>query len=84
LLQAVFYGAEFLAPRPTIEMEDHPLSATRYCLFNTFTVQHSFIHAPLNVFDNWHALGSSSRTGSLNPATLQMGSQSVSQSVSSS
>ena len=28
-----FYGEELLAPRPTRKLEDHPLSATRGCLF---------------------------------------------------
>jgi hypothetical protein len=31
-----FYGEGLLAPRPTPKLEDHPLSAVRYCLFNTF------------------------------------------------
>jgi len=31
-----FYGEESLAPRPTAELEDHPLSAVRDCLFNIF------------------------------------------------
>jgi hypothetical protein len=31
-----FYGEELLAPRPTPKLEDHPLSAVRCCLFNTF------------------------------------------------
>jgi len=30
------YGEQLLAPRPTPELEDHPLSAVRDCLFNTF------------------------------------------------
>ena len=29
-----FYCEELLAPRPTSELEDHPLSALRVCLFN--------------------------------------------------
>jgi hypothetical protein len=32
----IFYGEEFLAPRPTTKLEDHPLSAVRDCLFNVF------------------------------------------------
>jgi len=32
----MFYGEEFLAPRPTPKLEDHPLSAVGDCLFNTF------------------------------------------------
>jgi len=31
-----FYGEEFLAPRPTPKMEDHPLSAVRDYLFDIF------------------------------------------------
>jgi hypothetical protein len=31
-----FYGEEFLAPRPTPKLEDHPLSAVSDCLFNIF------------------------------------------------
>jgi hypothetical protein len=30
----IFYGEGLLAPRPTPKLEDHPLSAVRYCLFN--------------------------------------------------
>ena len=33
--KATFYD-ELLAPRPTPKLEDHPLSAVRYCLFNIF------------------------------------------------
>jgi len=45
---AVFYGKELLAPRPTTKLEDHPLSAVRYCLFNIFAANlhiggHSFV-----------------------------------------
>jgi hypothetical protein len=29
-----FYGEELLAARPTPKLEDYPLSAVRYCLFN--------------------------------------------------
>ena len=32
----IFYGEELLARRPTPKLEDHPLSAVRDCLFNTF------------------------------------------------
>jgi hypothetical protein len=32
----LFYGEEFLAPRSNPEMEDHPVSAVRDCLFNIF------------------------------------------------
>jgi hypothetical protein len=32
----IFYGEEFLAPRPNRKLEDHPLSALRDCLFNIF------------------------------------------------
>ena len=31
-----FYGKELLAHRPTPKVEDHTLSAVRYCLFNIF------------------------------------------------
>ena len=31
-----FYVEELLAPRPTPKLEDYPLSAVRYCLFNIF------------------------------------------------
>ena len=31
-----FNGKEFLAIRYTPKLEDHPLSASRYCLFNIF------------------------------------------------
>jgi hypothetical protein len=31
-----FYGDVLLAPRPIPHLEDHPLSAVRYCLFNIF------------------------------------------------
>jgi hypothetical protein len=31
----IFYGEESLAPRPTLKLEDHSLSAVRDCLFNT-------------------------------------------------
>jgi hypothetical protein len=33
-----FQGEELLAPRPTLKLEDQPLSAVRYCLFNIFAV----------------------------------------------
>jgi len=32
--KASFYGEDLLVPDPTHKMEDHPLSAVRYCLFN--------------------------------------------------
>jgi hypothetical protein len=32
----IFYGEELLAPRPTLKLEDHPLSAVHDCLFNIF------------------------------------------------
>jgi len=35
-LNKVFYREGLLAPRPTPKLEDHPLSAVRYCLFNLF------------------------------------------------
>jgi len=31
-----FYREELLVPRPTTNLEDHPLSVVRYCLFNVF------------------------------------------------
>jgi len=31
-----FYGKELLAPRPTLKLEDLPLSAARGCLFNIY------------------------------------------------
>ena len=31
-----FYGVELSAPRPTPNLEDHPLSAVRDCLFSIF------------------------------------------------
>jgi hypothetical protein len=31
-----FYGEELLAPRPTPNLEDHPLSVVRDCLFHIF------------------------------------------------
>jgi hypothetical protein len=31
-----FHGETLLKPRPTPQLEDHPLSAVRYCLFNIF------------------------------------------------
>jgi hypothetical protein len=31
-----FYGEDLLASRPTAKLEDHPMSAVRDCLFNTF------------------------------------------------
>jgi hypothetical protein len=44
----IFYGEEFLAPRPTSKLEDHPLSFVRGCLFNIFAANlHSwrpFLH----------------------------------------
>ena len=35
----LFYGEEFLAPRPTPpKLEDHPSLAVRDCLFNIFAI----------------------------------------------
>jgi hypothetical protein len=31
-----FHGEDFLAPRPTSKLEEHPLSAVSDCLFNIF------------------------------------------------
>ena len=36
ILICFFQGEELLAPRPTPNLEDHPLSAVRDCLFNLF------------------------------------------------
>jgi hypothetical protein len=32
------HSEELLTPRPTPQLEDHPLSAVSYCLFNIFAV----------------------------------------------
>jgi len=42
-----FYGEEFLAPCPTPppQLEDHPLSAVRDCLFNIFSQLPSILEA---------------------------------------
>jgi hypothetical protein len=44
----IFYGEELLAPRPTSNLEDHPLSAVRDCLFNVFAatlhIRRPFLH----------------------------------------
>jgi hypothetical protein len=44
----IFYDEELLAPRPTPKLEDHPLSAVRYFLFNvfaaTFQIHRPFLH----------------------------------------
>jgi hypothetical protein len=44
----LFYGEEFLVPRPTPKMEDYPLSAVCDCLFNvlaaTFHNWRPFLH----------------------------------------
>jgi hypothetical protein len=34
-----FYCEELLARRPTLKLEDHPLSAVRDCLFNIFAAE---------------------------------------------
>ena len=34
--EAIFYGEELLAPRPTPKLGNHSLSALRECLFNIF------------------------------------------------
>ena len=31
-----FYSEELLAPLPIPKLEEHPISAVRYCLFNIF------------------------------------------------
>jgi len=35
-INASFYGEELLAPRPTVKLEDHTLSAVRDCVFSIF------------------------------------------------
>jgi len=44
-----FYGEELLAPRPTPDLGDHPLSAVHDCLFNisttTFHIWRPFLHS---------------------------------------
>jgi hypothetical protein len=45
------YSEELLAPRPTRKLEDHPVSAVQYCLFNIFAATlhiggRSSIHNP--------------------------------------
>jgi hypothetical protein len=42
-----FYGEE-LTPRPTLKLEDHPLSAVRDCLFNILAATLMFGHRLLN------------------------------------
>jgi hypothetical protein len=40
-----FYGEELLAPRPTPNLEDHPLSAVRDCIFAaTLHIRRPFLH----------------------------------------
>jgi hypothetical protein len=51
-----FYGQELSAPRPTLKLEDRPLSAVRDYLFNTFaatlhTRGHSSIHNTRTRYD---------------------------------
>jgi len=44
-----FYGEGLLAPRPTLKLEDHPLSAVRDCLFNIFAATlHIWRPSPLS------------------------------------
>ena len=40
----IFYGELLLAHRPTHKLEDHPLSAVLYCLFN---ISAATLHFPL-------------------------------------
>jgi len=44
-----FYGEELLPCRPTPKLEEHPLSAVRDCLFNTYAatlrVRRQFLHS---------------------------------------
>jgi hypothetical protein len=35
--KVIFYGEELLAPQPNPKLEDHPLSAVCYNVFNTIT-----------------------------------------------
>jgi len=45
-----FYGEELLVPRPNIKLEDHPLSAVHYYLFNIFaTTLHIWRPSPPSV-----------------------------------
>jgi hypothetical protein len=43
-----FYGEELLAPRPTTNLEDHPSSDVRDCLFKVFAatlhIRRPFLH----------------------------------------
>jgi hypothetical protein len=40
----IVYDEEFLAPRLASELEDHPLSAVRDCLFNIFAAGGRLLH----------------------------------------
>ena len=42
-----FYGEVLLARRPTPNLEDHPLTAIRYCLFN---ISSAFVHVCICVY----------------------------------
>jgi hypothetical protein len=53
----IFYGDELLAPCPTLKLEDHPLSAVRDGLFNTFAV----------ALHNWRASPPSATWGRVMP-----------------
>jgi len=52
-----FYGAEFLSPRPTPKLEDHPLSAVRDYLFNIFAAPlHAGGHSSICNLRTHHAV----------------------------
>jgi hypothetical protein len=48
----IFYGEELLVTRPTPKLENHPLSAVRYCLFNIFAAS-LHIRRPSSPFATW-------------------------------
>jgi hypothetical protein len=39
-----FYGDELLEPRPTLKLEDHPLSAVRDCILGLFSTFAAVLH----------------------------------------
>jgi hypothetical protein len=40
----IFYDEQLLAPRPTSNLNDHPLSAVLYCLFSIFAATLHILH----------------------------------------
>jgi hypothetical protein len=53
-----FQSEALLAPRPTPKLEDHPLSAVRDCLFNTFTATlHTGGRSSIRNLRTRHAVG---------------------------